>query len=550
MNFYKYSLSCRICMIYLLLSNLKETVHLDRETEGLSFCRSRPPPPSGFLPKDHLASLGESILVTHWRTWDDCQQLLQTLLTSEEKQKVLLEAHKNVPGDDGRPTQLPNLINEAFPLTRPDWDYNTDAGRNHLRLYRQLLIAGLHGAGRRPTNLAQVRQTTQGPEETPTAFLERLKEAYQRYTPFDPDSEDQRGNISMAFIWQSAPDIRTKLQRLDDLRDFSLADLLREAEKIFNKRETPEEKEERIRKMQEERDLKFKEELDKRDRKHNKELSKILATVAQAGQRGDKTGKERKRGRPRVDRDQCAYCKERGHWVKDCPKKPPNPRRGTNRTPQLLALDLLVFVDTFSGWVEAFPTRHETAKVVAKKLLEEIFPRYGVPETIGSDNGPAFVSQVSQANALGINWKLHCAYRPQSSGQVERMNRTIKETLTKLTLETGTRDWVQLLPLALYRAQNTPSPQGLTPFEILYGAPPPAINKLKSMPPLPHLCRLICAHCNWSRTRFGNHWQRHIRKNSKPPWCHIRSKSGTPSGYAGIRIRTLNHGGRDPIPSC
>ncbi|XP_048646007.1 uncharacterized protein LOC125612395, partial [Marmota marmota marmota] len=102
-----------------------------------------------------LTSLIESILVTHQPTWDDCQQLLQTLLTSEEKQKVLLEARKNVPGDDGRPTQLPNLINEAFPLTRPDWDYTTDAGRNHLRLYRQLLIAGLHGAGRRPTNLAQ-----------------------------------------------------------------------------------------------------------------------------------------------------------------------------------------------------------------------------------------------------------------------------------------------------------------------------------------------------------------------------------------------------------
>lgn len=139
---------------------------------------------------------------------------------------------------------------------------------------------------------------------------------------------------------------------------------------------------------------------------------------------------------------------------------------------------LLVFVDTFSGWVEAFPTKHETASVVAKKLLEEILPRYRLPPVLGSDNGPAFVSQVSQlvAKLLGINWKLHCAYRPQSSGQVERMNRTIKETLTKLTLATGTRDWVLLLPLALYHARNTPGPHGLTPFEILYGAPPPAIH--------------------------------------------------------------------------
>ncbi|XP_047393615.1 uncharacterized protein LOC124974232 [Sciurus carolinensis] len=160
-----------------------------------------------------LTSLIESILVTHQPTWDDCQQLLQTLLTSKERQKVLLEARKNVPGDNGRPTQLPNLINKAFPLTQPDWDYNTDEGRNHLRLYRQLLRAGLHGAGRRPTNLAQVRQTVQRADETPTAFLERLKEAYRRFTPFDSDSEEQKGNVSMAFIWQSARDIRSKLKR-------------------------------------------------------------------------------------------------------------------------------------------------------------------------------------------------------------------------------------------------------------------------------------------------------------------------------------------------
>ena len=34
---------------------------------------------------------------------------------------------------------------------------------------------------------------------------------------------------------------------------------------------------------------------------------------------------------------------------------------------------LLVFIDTFSGWVEAYPTKKETAQVVVKKLLEEIF---------------------------------------------------------------------------------------------------------------------------------------------------------------------------------
>ncbi|XP_065784954.1 uncharacterized protein [Muntiacus reevesi] len=102
-----------------------------------------------------LTGLIESILLTHQPTWDDCQQLLQALLTVEERQRVVLEARNNVPGPNGAPTLLPNEIDAAFPLTRPDWDYNTPAGREQLRLYRQVLLAGLKGAGRRPTNLAQ-----------------------------------------------------------------------------------------------------------------------------------------------------------------------------------------------------------------------------------------------------------------------------------------------------------------------------------------------------------------------------------------------------------
>ena len=55
------------------------------------------------------------------------------------------------------------------------------------------------------------------------------------------------------------------------------------------------------------------------------------------------------------------------------------------------------------------------------------------------------------------------------------MNRTIKETLTKLAIETGLKYGRVLLPYALFRAHNTPSPsrRNLTPFEILYGGHPP-----------------------------------------------------------------------------
>ena len=58
------------------------------------------------------------------------------------------------------------------------------------------------------------------------------------------------------------------------------------------------------------------------------------------------------------------------------------------------------------------------------------------------------------------------------------MNRTLKETLTKLVAETG-RNGVALLPFALYWVQNSPYQLELTPFKIMYGIPPPIIPNLK-----------------------------------------------------------------------
>lgn len=61
-------------------------------------------------------------------------------------------------------------------------------------------------------------------------------EAFRRFTPFDPASEGQRASVAMAFIGQSASDIKRKLQRLEGLQDLSLQDLIKEAEKVYHKR--------------------------------------------------------------------------------------------------------------------------------------------------------------------------------------------------------------------------------------------------------------------------------------------------------------------------
>ena len=67
-------------------------------------------------------------------------------------------------------------------------------------------------------------------------------EVYWRYTPFDLASEGQQAGVAMAFIGQSASDIKKKLQRLEGLQDYTLQDVVKEAEKVFHKRKTEGEK--------------------------------------------------------------------------------------------------------------------------------------------------------------------------------------------------------------------------------------------------------------------------------------------------------------------
>ncbi|KAL6091563.1 hypothetical protein STEG23_025241 [Scotinomys teguina] len=88
----------------------------------------------------------------------------------------------------------------------------------------------------------------------------------------------------------------------------------------------------------------------------------------------------------------------------------------------------------------------------------EIIPRFGVPASLQSDNGPEFTSQVSQtlAKALNIPWHFRIPYRPQSSGKVECTNRSLKSILTKMSQELHL-DWVSGLPPSLLNGKDLSS---------------------------------------------------------------------------------------------
>ena len=94
---------------------------------------------------------------------------------------------------------------------------------------------------------------------------------------------------------------------------------------------------------------------------------------------------------------------------------------------------LLVMIDTFTGWIEGFSTWTEKPEKVIKKLLHEIILRFGLRRSLQSDNGTSFPSKVTQgvSKALVIAYYLHCAWKPQSSGKVERTNQFLKSAIKR-----------------------------------------------------------------------------------------------------------------------
>ena len=97
---------------------------------------------------------------------------------------------------------------------------------------------------------------------------------------------------------------------------------------MYHKRETEEEEREREKREEEEREK-------QKERRQERNLSRILATVVgeregrnrpenrQIGYLGNKESRSggRRSVQKILEKDQCAYCKEKGHWARECPKK-------------------------------------------------------------------------------------------------------------------------------------------------------------------------------------------------------------------------------------
>ncbi|XP_064226532.1 uncharacterized protein LOC135272244 [Aotus nancymaae] len=161
--------------------------------------------------------------------------------------------------------------------------------------------------------------------------------------------------LATHFISQSAADIRRKLKKAEEGPQTPMRDLVNMAFKVFNGRED---------KAEATRQAHLRQEV-------GLQTQALVAALRPAAHRTSGEGGPVKHFRNVL-------------------RVPPGP---DSRTPITLAESRVKL--QVAGWIEAFPTSRETADTVASILIQEIIPRFGLPATIQSDNGPAFIAQES-----------------------------------------------------------------------------------------------------------------------------------------------------------
>ena len=131
---------------------------------------------------------------------------------------------------------------------------------------------------------------------------------------------------------------------------------------------------------------------------------------------------------------------------------------------------LLTFQDELSKYTLVIPISQQDASTVARVFVEQIVLKFGIPQTLLTDQGSNFLCELfaNTRKLLRVKGIKTSAYHPQTNGALGRTHRVLVEYL-RYILENQT-DWDKWITYATFVFNTTPhSGTGYVPFELLFG---------------------------------------------------------------------------------
>ncbi|GET63738.1 DDE-type integrase/transposase/recombinase [Rhizophagus irregularis DAOM 181602=DAOM 197198] len=110
---------------------------------------------------------------------------------------------------------------------------------------------------------------------------------------------------------------------------------------------------------------------------------------------------------------------------------------------------IVTAMDYFTKWPEAKALETADAKEIARFIYEDIICRHGCPKKILSDRGSHFNNKLvkSLMEEFQIKHNFSTPYHPKTNGLIERFNKTLCESLAKLS---NIEDWDLKVPGVLF----------------------------------------------------------------------------------------------------
>src|SRR5215211_7799621 len=127
-------------------------------------------------------------------------------------------------------------------------------------------------------------------------------------------------------------------------------------------------------------------------------------------------------------------------------------------------------MDYLTKWPEARAVADATAESASQFIYEQIICQHGCPQIILSDRETHFNNNMIKnlMEKFKINHLLSTPYHPQTNGLVERFNRTLCESLAKLSLKNN--DWDRYIAPTLFAYRTTKhATTKIEPFFLVYG---------------------------------------------------------------------------------